>query len=174
MNYKFIQSNLVLIFSLFISIIFSQNNSNENLKSLAFDIISESNNCVFVTLNDENKPTTRIMEHNIYNNKFEIYLVTNPFSRKVSHLKLNPSVSLNFQSVDKLGYVSLNAKAELVDDIDLKRKYWKKEWTPYYKNIENDCILIKIIPESLEIISLSNNVFGDPKTWKPKTIVINH
>ena len=76
--------------------------------------------------------------------------------------------------MDKLSYVSLYGKAQLIDDIRLKNKYWKDEWTPYYKNIETDCVLIKIIPESLEIVSLSNEVFGDSKTWKPKTIRIDN
>ena len=58
----------------------------------------------------------------------------------------------------------------LIDDLNLKTKYWKNEWTPYYNNIETDCILIHIIPDSLELVSLSNNITGNPKTWKPKTI----
>ena len=174
MNFKYYRSSLTLFLLLFFSVLFSQNNSDDYLESIAFDIIKESKNCVLVTLNSENKPTTRVMEHNLYNKKFDIYLVTNPFSRKVSHLKSNSIVSLNFQSMDKLSYVSLNGKAQLIDDIRLKNKYWKDEWTPHYKNIETDCVLIKIIPESLEIVSLTNEVFGDSKTWKPKTISIDN
>ena len=174
MNFKYYRSSLTLFLLLFFSVLFSQNNSDDYLESIAFDIIKESKNCVLVTLDSENKPTTRVMEHNLYNKKFDIYLVTNPFSRKVSHLKSNLIVSLNFQSMDKLSYVSLNGKAQLIDDIRLKNKYWKDEWTPHYKNIETDCVLIKIIPESLEIVSLSNEVFGDSKTWKPKTIRIDN
>lgn len=174
MNFKYYRTFLTLFLLLFFSVLFSQNNSDDYLESIAFDIINESKNCVFVTLDSENKPTTRVMEHNLYNKRFEIYFVTNPFSRKVSHLKSNSIVSLNFQSNDRLSYVSLNANAELIDDIELKRKYWKEEWTPHYKNIETDCVLIKIVPETLEIVSLSNEVFGDSITWKPKTISINN
>ena len=174
MNFKYYDSFLAFFLLLFFSVLFSQNNSDNYLKSIAYDIIKESKNCVFVTLDSENKPATRVMEHNIYNKNFEIYLVTNPFSRKVSHLKSNSIVSLNFQSIDKLSYVSLNGTAELINDIKLKNKYWKEEWTPHYKNIETDCVLIKIVPISLEIVSLTNEVFGDSKTWKPKTISINN
>jgi len=174
MNFKYYRTFLTMFLLLFFSVIFSQNISDDYLESIAFDIIKESKNCVLVTLNSENKPTTRVMEHNLYNKKFDIYLVTNPFSRKVSHLKSNPIISLNFQSNDRLSYVSVNGEAQLIDDIKLKNKYWKEEWTPHYKNIETDCVLIKIIPESLEIVSLSNEVFGDSKTWKPKTISIDN
>ena len=174
MNFKYYRSSLTLFLLLFFSVLFSQNNSDDYLESIAFDIIKESQNCVLVTLDSENKPTTRVMEHNLYNKKFDIYLVTNPFSRKVSHLKSNPIISLNFQSNDRLSYVSVNGEAQLIDDIKLKNKYWKEEWTPHYKNIETDCVLIKIIPESLEIVSLTNEVLGDSKTWKPKTISIDN
>ena len=174
MNFKYYRTFLTLFLLLFFSVLFSQNNSDDYLESIAFDIIKESKNCVLVTLDNENKPTTRVMEHNLYNKKFDIYLVTNPFSRKVSHLKSNSIVSLNFQSNDRLSYVSVNGEAQLIDDIKLKNKYWKEEWTPHYKNIETDCVLIKIIPESLEIVSLTNEVLGDSKTWKPKTISIDN
>jgi len=174
MNFKYYRTFLTLFLLLFFSVLSSQNNSDDYLKSIAFDIIKESQNCVLVTLNSENKPTTRIMEHNIYNKNFEIYLVTNPFSRKVSHIKSNSIVSLNFQSNDRLSYVSVNGETQLIDDIKLKNKYWKEEWTPHYKNIETDCVLIKIIPESLEIVSLTNEVLGDSKTWRPKTISIEN
>ena len=174
MNFKYYRTFLTMFLLLFFSVIFSQNISDDYLESIAFDIIKESKNCVLVTLNSENKPTTRVMEHNLYNKKFDIYLVTNPFSRKVSHLKSNPIISLNFQSNDRLSYVSVNGETQLIDDIKLKNKYWKDEWTPHYKNIETDCVLIKIIPESLEIVSLTNEVFGDSKTWKPKTISIDN
>ena len=174
MNFKYYRTFLTLFLLLFFSVLFSQNNSDDYLESIAFDIIKESKNCVLVTLDSENKPTTRVMEHNLYNKKFDIYLVTNPFSRKVSHLKSNPIISLNFQSNDRLSYVSVNGEAQLIDDIKLKNKYWKEEWTPHYKNIETDCVLIKIIPESLEIVSLTNEVLGDSKTWKPKTISIDN
>ena len=43
-----------------------------------------------------------------------------------------------------------------------------------YNNIDTDCILVQIIPQSLELVSLSNDITGDPKTWKPKTIIIDN
>jgi general stress protein 26 len=113
------------------------------------------------------------MDHHIINKDFDIYLVTNPFSRKVAHLRLNSSISINFQSPDGQNYVSINGKGILIEDLNLKTKYWKNEWTPFYNNIDTDCILVQIIPQSLELVSLSNDITGDPKTWKPKTIIID-
>ena len=99
--------------------------------------------------------------------------ITNNFSRKVAHLRLNSSISITFQSSDGQNYVSINGKGILKEDLNLKTKYWKNEWTPFYNNIDTDCILVQIIPQSLELVSLSNDITGDPKTWKPKTIIID-
>ena len=165
----------ILYFSFFfISFnLLSQTIKSQEIKNLAFDIIKESKNSVFITIDSLGKPTSRIMDHHIINKDFDIYLVTNPFSRKVTHLRLNSSISINFQSLDKQNYVSINGKGILIDDLNLKRKYWKNEWTPFYNNIDTDCILVQIIPQSLELVSLSNHITGDPNTWKPKTIIIN-
>ena len=162
----------ILFFSFFfISFnLLSQTISSQEIKNLAFEIIKDSKNSVLVTIDSLGKPTSRIMDHHIISNELNIYLVTNPLSRKVNHLRFNSSISINFQSQDGKNYVSINGIGILIDDLNLKTKYWKKEWTPYYNNIETDCILIQIVPDSLELVSLSNNITGDPKTWKPKTI----
>ena len=165
----------ILFFSFFfISFnLLSQTISSQEIKNLAFEIIKDSKNSVLVTINSLGKPTSRIMDHHIISKELDIYLVTNPLSRKVTHLKLNSSISINFQSPDEQNYVSINGKGILIDDINLKTKYWKNDWTPFYNNIDTDCILIQIIPQSLELVSLSNDITGDPKTWKPKTIIID-
>ena len=109
---------------LFISFnLLSQTISNQEIKNLAFYIIKESKNSVFITLDSLGKPTSRLMDHHIINKNFDIYLVTNPFSRKVTHLRLNSSISINFQSPDGQNYVSINGKGILIDDINLKIKY---------------------------------------------------
>ncbi|MBT7984261.1 MAG: hypothetical protein HN690_02255, partial [Flavobacteriaceae bacterium] len=73
---------------MFISISsFSQEYSKKNIIDIANSIINDSHSCVFITLDSNNKPTSRLMDPNIYNNDFEIYLVTNPNSRKVSHIR---------------------------------------------------------------------------------------
>ena len=165
----------ILFFSFFIISfnLLSQTISSQEIKNLAFEIIKDSKNSVFITIDSLGKPASRIMDHHIINKNFDIYLVTNPFSRKVTHLRLNSSISINFQSPDGENYVSINGKGILIDDINLKIKYWKNEWTPFYNNIDTDCVLIQIIPQSLELVSLSNDIIGDPKTWKPKTIIID-
>ena len=150
---------------------FSQEYSKKNIIDIANSIINDSHSCVFITLDSNNKPTSRLMDPNIYNNDFEIYLVTNPNSRKVSHIRNDNRITLNFSHNDWGSYVSINGTAKLINELDQKKKYWKSDWTPYYKDLNSDCILIKINPKSLEIVSTSNNILSNPLTWEPTTII---
>ena len=169
-----INKNIIFLILAFPIYLFSQNISESEIKSVAYQIIKESEYSMLVTLDSNNKPTTRLMDHNIINEDLVIYLITNPRSRKITHLNNNSSVSINFQSKDRKSYVSINGEAELINDIALKRKYWKYEWTPFYSDIENDCILIKINPQILEIVSSNENISSDPITWRPLTLIINN
>ena len=92
----------ILFFSFFfISFnLLSQTISSQEIKNLAFEIIKDSKNSVLVTIDSLGKPTSRIMDHHIIGKELDIYLVTNPLSRKVNHLKFNSSISINFQSPD--------------------------------------------------------------------------
>ena len=141
-TYLFHFFSILLIFVS--SIIYSQEYSEKNTKDVANSILNNFNSCVFTTLDSNNNPVSRLMDPYIYNNNFEIYLVTNPKSRKVSHLINNDRISLTFISKDSNSYVSINGSAVLINELSQKQKYWKSSWTPYYKDLDNDCILIKI------------------------------
>ncbi len=163
---------LFSILFLFISInSFSQENSEKYVRDVANSIINDSKSCVFTTLDLNNNPVSRLMDPHVYNNDFEIYLITNPKSRKVSHLLNNDRISLNFISKDADSYVSINGTAVLINELSQKNKYWKSSWTPYYKDLENDCVLIKINIKSLEIVSSLSDISSDPITWEPMTII---
>ena len=172
MFFKTYLFNFFSILFLFISISsFSQEYSEKNIKDIAKSIINDSQTCVFVTLDSNQNPISRLMDPHIYSNDFEIYLVTNPKSRKVSHLLNNDRISLNFISKDGDSYVSINGNAVLINELSQKNKYWKSSWTPHYKDLDNDCILIKINIRSLEIVSSINDISSDPVTWEPTTII---
>ena len=111
------------------------------------------------------------MDSYMPNDDFIFYLITNSLSRKVKELENDSRVVLSFQSLDGKSYVTVSGFSVLSDDKELKEKYWKDSWTPHYKDVNS--LLIKVIPKSLEVISIPKNVAGDPVTWKPVTIFFN-
>jgi len=110
------------------------------------------------------------MDPFVTNNGFIVYLVTNPKSRKVQEIKNNPRVSLTFQNKSQESYVTIKGRAFLIQDLDSKEKFWKKKWTPYYKDIDKNALLIKVIPLSMEVVNSSKGIVGDKETWSPAKI----
>jgi general stress protein 26 len=153
--------------------VFSQEYSETQFKKISLDIVKESNFCVFITLDSLGNPQARLMDPYIPNDDFVVYLVTNPLSRKVKQLENDSRVVLNFQSIDGNSYVTISGTSSLLNNPEHKKKYWKESWTPHYKNINKSSLLIKVVPKSLEMISIPNNVLGDSITWKPKKIDFN-
>lgn len=123
-----------------------------------------------VTVNAQAQPYARVMDPLDPDENFEVWLATNPRSRKIEHLNANPNVVLHY--IDQLdnGYVSLYGKAEMVRDSIMIKEHWKPEWDQFYPNRNSDCVLIKVKPTRLEIINYRAGITGDPLTWQPTVI----
>jgi len=166
-------TRIVPFLFLFSQFILSQEYAETQFKKISMDIVKGSNSCVFITLDSLGNPQARLMDPHIPNGDFVVYLVTNPFSRKVKQLENDSRVVLNFQSVDGNSYVTISGSSLIINDPEIKKKYWKESWTPHYKNINENSLLIRVVPKSLEMISIPNNIIGDSITWKPKKIYFN-
>tara|TARA_Y100000741_G_scaffold253913_1_gene195482 strand:+ start:26 stop:523 length:498 start_codon:yes stop_codon:yes gene_type:complete len=160
-----------LFFSLiiFFQINYSQDFPDSFLKKSAKTIIEQSKTCVFNSIDKNGGLSSRIMDPFIPNNDFIVYLVTNPNSRKVEEIKVNPKVALTFQNSE--GYVAIKGLSFLILDLDTKKKFWKKEWSPHYKNIDKNAILIKVIPLSMEVVNSSEGIVGNKENWSPAKII---
>lgn len=158
---------LTLIIIFYVQNIFSQDLSESFLKENAQLIINESKTCVFTTIDKVGSPSSRIMDPFVPKNDFIVYLVTNPKSRKVTEIKKDPRAVLTFQNMN--GYITIKGTVSLIYDLNEKNKFWKEDWTPYYKNKES-ALLLKVIPLSMEIVNSNAGIPGDPDTWSPVKI----
>ena len=147
---------------------------DEKYKDAASDIITNSNNCILITLDKTKSSQARIMDAFLPDENFVIWMATNPNSRKVSQIKRNPKVVVFYTDKDEQGYVSIHGRAELVNDNQPKEKYWKKEWEQFYPDRDKGLILIKVIPDYLEVINYRRGVSGDSITWQPVKVVFRH
>ena len=48
-----------------------------------------------------------------------------------------------------------------------KDKHWKLEWKDFYPNRTDQYLLIKVIPDYLEVVNYRLGISGDSKTWQP-------
>jgi general stress protein 26 len=99
-----------------------------------------------------------------------VWFATNTNSRKVQQIRNDPRVCLYYADHSKAtGCVALTGKAVLVDDMQeiLKRKraYWDTAF-PSLKTL----VLIKIIPERLDVLNYKQGVLADTITWRTPSI----
>lgn len=134
------------------------------------DIIKSSYYCTLITIDEDGQPRARIMEPLEPDNNFEIWLATNPKSRKIKQIDNNSKATINYFNKADLSYISLMGNAFIVDDNEIKAQKWKQSWEKFYKNQKEDYILIRFIPQTLELISYSKGYSGDKRTWAPHKV----
>ncbi len=145
-------------------------NEEQKIMQVARQIVDSAYYGTLITIDGNGQPKARIMEPFHPDKHFEIYLATNPHSRKVSEIKNNNMASLHYFDKRNLGYVSFYGKAFIVTDDSLKKTLWKPGWERFYKNRDNDYMLIKFMPRYLEVISIASGLTGDPQTWAPSRV----
>lgn len=148
-----------------------QDSTKIKLINAAKEIMSEAGTCALITLDDNNLPSVRVMDPFLPENDLTVWFGTNPKSRKVNQIKNNPNVTLYYLEKNESGYVVIHGKAELIDEEQEKEKRWKPEWEAFYPNKAEGYLLIKVIPNSMEIISYAHGILGDPVTWETPVVI---
>lgn len=145
--------------------------SRDTLISAAREIIRETTYCGLVTVDSTGQPQVRTMNPFPLGDDLTIWFATSRNSRKVKEIRNNPRVSVYFADhVNAKGYVSIAGTAEILDDkellIKMKRGYWDglSDW-------QNIFVLIKIVPETLEVINYKHGLNNDPVTSKALSVV---
>jgi general stress protein 26 len=138
--------------------------------SAARDIMVRAGNCTLITVDKKGVPHARTMDPFEPESNFVVWLATNPNSRKVEQIKRNPVVSLYYADPDENGYVTLHGRATLVNDQKEKDQRWKDDWKAFYPNRSDQYLLIKVIPDYVEVIHYKRGISGDAKTWQPARV----
>lgn len=138
----------------------------DSLLHIAREIIETDITCTFISVDENNQPQARILASFPIEDDWVVWVGTSTNSRKVSQVKNNSNVMIFFYDPKGRSYVSIAGSGKIVNNPELKKKYWKEGWTKYYKNPETDYVLIKVIPERIEICSYKHKLFWDD-TGKP-------
>ena len=169
MKNKFHKSikHLLIIVAVFVNSIFAQYSqfqeqrkiSRDSLLIYAKTIIDSARCRVLVTVDETGKPQAREMAPFDLEDDWTIWLGTFPTSRKVKQIQKNPNVVVFYYDTKGMSYVSVSGKASFVNDPTLKAKYWVESWKRYYPDRDKHYILIKVIPERLELCSYRYHLF---------------
>lgn len=165
---------LVLLILPFISIIAQDGQfpprreiPRDSLLTYARIIVDSSNSHVLITVDETGIPHARTMSPFPPEDDWTIWLGTFPTSRKVKQIKNNPNVVVFYYDSESHSYVNLTGTARLVNNPDLKAKYWKKGWKRFYPDREKDYVLIEVTPKKIEICSFKYNLLWDEKGIPP-------
>lgn len=144
--------------------------NRDTLILAAHEIITETSYCGLATIDSSGQPQIRTMNPFPVKDDFVIWFATSRTSRKVREIKDNPKVCVYFANhLNAKGYVNINGSASVIDDRELlfkmKREYWNgiPGW-------QDKFVLIKIIPQSIEVINYKHGLNNDPETFQAPTI----
>jgi general stress protein 26 len=137
----------------------------DTLLSVAREYIQAVRYCALITVDSTGQPYVRAMDPFLPDENMVVLLGTNRNSRKAQEIRNNPRVTLYYSDDRGEGYVAIIGRASLVDDPKEKAVWWKEEWDEFYKDQKGSYLLIKVIPEKLEILNYKHSILGDTKTW---------
>ncbi len=140
------------------------------LIAAARQIMGAQKYCAFITVDAQGLPQVRTINPFPPEEDMTVWFATGSQTRKVAELKANPHVAVYYADHQNgTGYVQLSGRAVLVSDkaeIDRRRRaYWTQSF-PGDKNL----VLVKVIPERLDVINYAAGVNGDRVTWRSPSI----
>lgn len=140
------------------------------LIAAAREIIAGQTYCALITQDKDGRPQVRTMNPFPPEDDMTVWIATSTLTRKVQHIRREPKVTLYYANhAQATGYVAITGRAELVDDraemIKRKRAYWDSAF-PGFKNL----VLIKVVPEYMDVLNYSRGAVADPKTWRTPSL----
>jgi general stress protein 26 len=170
---NFIAAGIIILIS--VSVSFAQEKSagkvsRDTIITAAREIIATQKYCALITIDSTGKPDVRTMNPFQPEEDMSVWMATNSRSKKVQEIKNNQHVTLYYSDhTNAIGYVAINGRAVLVDDVaeKMKRKrgYWDQAF-PDFKYL----MLIKVIPEKIEVINYKHNLNNDPQTFEAPSV----
>lgn len=145
--------------------------SRDQLIAAAREIISSARYAALITLDSSGRPQARTVDPFAPDENMEIWIGTNPRSRKVAEIRHHRRVTIYYFDRDAQAYVTISGIARLVNDPKEKAKRWKEEWKEFYPDRARDYLLIVVTPEKLELVNVTKGIVGDPQTWKPPSVI---
>jgi general stress protein 26 len=140
------------------------------LVAAAREIIAAQTYCALVTIDEAGRPQVRTMNPFPPEEDMTVWFATNTRSRKVREMRRDPRVALYYSDhKNAIGYVQITGHAVLIEDMQeiLKRKraYWDQAF-PGLRNL----VLVKVVPERLDVLNYKAGVQADPETWRTPSI----
>lgn len=139
--------------------------SRDSILFAAREIIDHVKYCALVTIDSTGTANVRTMNPFPPEEDMTVWMATSTKTRKYREIKTNPKVTLYYANhASAEGYVTIAGRAELISDVNeiqkRKREYWKQAFPDW-----SLLMLIKIIPERIEVVNYKRKMYGDAVSW---------
>ena len=141
--------------------------NRDSVIAAAREIIGHVTYCALITIDSSGTADIRTMNPFPPEEDMNVWMATKKGTRKYEEIKKNPKVTLYYANhAAAEGYTSIKGKAYLIDDKDeimkRKRAYWDQAFPDF-----SQLVLIKIVPEKLEVINYKRKVYNSAPDWHP-------
>lgn len=148
----------------------AQEPSRSELLGAARAVMAAAPFASLANTDSDGRPVIRAMDPAGPDDGFVVFLATNPQSRKVGQFQSDPRAALHYLDPAGPGYVTLHGAVEIVRDSERIQAAWKAAWTPFYPDPTVDAVLLRFVPDSLEVVSVPHGAGGDPDTWRAHVV----
>lgn len=145
----------------------------EELLATARELIKTTEYGFFITEGKDGHPHARLMQPFSPENDFTIYFGASPRSRKVRQILRQPKTSLAFYNQQATAYVTLVGLGSVTENSALRQKYWRSNWNDLFPGgpESSDYVLIKFIPEKIEMMNFARQAMPQPYSLHPTILV---
>lgn len=109
-------------------------------------------------------PNVRLVQHLRIDDDAGVWIGTSPRSRKVREVQQRPAATYAVEDRASFAYAAVCGRAELVDDLDLRRALWEPGLQAFFPAGPggDDFVLLHVVPSTVEVMSFAHGVHPDP------------
>ena len=145
----------------------------DRLLQLARKLIDDLTFCVAATQGEDGDVSARIIQPMPLQDDWTVDTITNRRCRKVREVERSRRMTLLYQHDQDKSYVCLIGRAEIVEDVELKRSIWKPghyRWNPRGPD-DPDTIFVRLVTDRIELWSAVHDVLPPPEGYSAAVLL---
>ena len=145
----------------------------DRLLQLARTLIGDLIFCVAATPGEDADVSARVVQPLPPREDWTVDTMTNRRCRKVREIERSGRMTLLYQHDRDRSYVCLMGRAEIVEDVELKRSIWKPghdRWNPGGPE-DPDTVFMRLVTDRIELWSALHDVLPPPEGYSAAVLL---
>ncbi len=145
----------------------------DRLLQLARTLIGDLTFCVAATPGEGGDVSARIVQPLPPREDWTVDTMTNRRCRKVCEIERSGRITLLYQHDRDRSYVCLMGRAEIVEDVELKRSIWEPghdRWNPGGPE-DPDTVFMRLVTDRIELWSALHDVLPPPEGYSAAVLL---